>query len=315
MTTSDELNPLVPHPVEIALALGMLLGLVTLCLLVVALVVSRTGARTGVTREERAVRTIRGMGLVVGVVLAGWVLLEPTPFDRGLGSAAVVAPLVLGVVLLVAVLLGELVVRPRHSGGARTASLRPRRLRDPLPRRLTRLVGAMTVAAVLLCTYTALTASPDDTGRAGRALFAQCTATVSSGRGPYPGSFYVVPYLVGLAVVAVVAVLAALRISHRTLGADAVAEERYRLAGLTSVVSAYGLTLSAPFAGISFFAGTALLGHSCPQTGWKVVGIAALALTLCSVGTALVCLLGVLAPGALGAADTTRDTERHEARA
>lgn len=315
MTTSSELNPLVPHPVEIALALGALLALASLCLLVVALVVSRAGARTGVTREERAVRTIRGLGLVIGVVLAGWVLLEPTPFDRGLGSAAVVAPLVLGVVLLVAVLLGELVVRPRHSGGARTASLRPRRLRDHLPRRLTRLVGAMTVAAVLLCTYTALTASPDDTGRAGRALFAQCTAAVSSSRGPYPGSFYVAPYLAGLAVVALVALLAALRISHRTLGSDPVAEERYRTTGLTSVVSAYGLTLSAPFAGIAFFAGTTLLGHSCPQTGWKVVGAAALVLALCAVGTALVCLLGLLAPGALGAADAVREVEQEQARA
>ncbi|MGN0063472.1 MAG: hypothetical protein ACI379_04465 [Nocardioides sp.] len=279
-----------------------LLGVTIVVVVAVAVSLSRSD-RTPAGAEERAVRGVRLAGLALGTAAAAWVLLEPTPFDRGLGSVAVIAPLCLGAITLLGVVVGELVVRPRFNDGPRTATLRPRRVRDHLPPKLTRLVVAVTVAGVLLCAYTALTASADDMGRDGRSLAARCSATVSAASGPYPGSFYVLPYLAGLAVVAAIAVVAALRITRRTLGSDAPSADRYRSTGLTAVVSAYGLTMSVPLAGIALVAGTALLGHECPQTGWRIVGVSALVVALCAAGTALISLVGLLAPATLSSAD------------
>jgi hypothetical protein len=274
--------------------------------LVVALIVALTPKdRVRAGAEERAVRTVHVAGLGLGTVAGAWVLLEPTPFDRGLGSAAVLAPLCFGAITLLSVLAGEFLVRPRLAEGPRSAILRPRRLRDHLPRRLTRLVIAVSVVAVLLCAYTTLTASPDDQGRAGRALATWCSPTWNASSGPYPGSFYVVPYLLGLGVAATIALAAAVRISSRTLGSDPEVAERYRASGLTAVLGAYGLTLSTPLIGIAFFAGTSLLRHSCPQTGWTLVGWSALVIAVCAVSTALVSLVALLMPGTYSALDTT----------
>lgn len=287
----------------------MLILVALLCVGIVVTIVVVVGAnsrRTPAGAEERAVRLVPAVGLVAGVAAAAWVLVEPTPFDRGLGSSAVVAPLCFGAVALMAALVGELVVRPRFSTGPRSAGLRPRSLRDHLPPKLTRLVTAVTVAGVLLCAWTLLTAGPDDFGRAGRSLTAQCSDLTTSSRGPYPGSFYVTPYLVGLAVLAAVGLLAATRISRRSLGADADVADRYRRTGLVSVVSAYGLALSTPLAGIAFFAGTALLGHSCPEPSWRIVGVAALVVALSAIGTGVVCLIGLLAPASVSLADPPR---------
>jgi hypothetical protein len=172
----------------------------------------------------------------------------------------------------------------------------------------------MTVTSLLLCAWTLLTASPDDMGRTGRALTAQCTAAITSTSGPYPGSFYVFPYLVGLGLVTLVAVAASYRISHRPLGSGPEAADRYRRTGLTSVVSAYGLTVTIPLTGIALTAGAALLGHDCAPTSWRVVGVAALVIALCSIGTAVVCLVGLLAPAALAMADSTGSAGREPVR-
>lgn len=284
------------------IALVALLLLVVVAVVAVAIALSRPG-RQPAGAEERAVRGVRLAGLALGVAAATWVMLEPTPLDRGLGSAAVIAPLCLGAVTLLGVMVGELLVRPRFVDGPRSAALRPRRVRDHLPPRLTRLVVAVSVAGLLLCAYTALVASSDDMGRSGRSLAAQCSATLSAASGPFPGSFYVVPYLAGLACVTAIAVLAALRITRRTLGSGPAADDRYRSTGLTAVVSAYGLTMSVPLAGLALAAGTALLGHECPQTGWRVVGVAALVIALCAAGTALISLVGLLAPATLASVD------------
>ncbi len=252
-------------------------------------------------RAERAVGRVRLLGLVLAAAAGSWVLLEPTPLDRGLGSAAVVAPVVFGLVVLASVLLAEFVVRPRWAAGPRTASLTPRRLRDQLPLRLVRLLVALTVAGVLLCLYALITASPDDLGRAGRSLSAACSTGMTSARGPYPGSFYVLPWLIGVAAAGVLGWLACLRITRRTLAGDTAETDRHRQVSATTVVSAVGLVVATPLAGIAFFAGTALLGHDCPETGWRVVGLAALVLCVAAVGSVLVFLIALLVPGPVSA--------------
>lgn len=290
------------------------LGLLIIGVVILVAVAATRGDRTPAGAEERAVRGVRAIALVAGVAAGAWVMFEPNPLDRGLGSSTVVAPLVLGIVVLLGVVCGELLVRPRYATDTRSATMRPRHLRDHLPARVMRLVVAMTVAAVLLCTYTLITASTDDMGRAGRALIGWCSADLVATRGPYPGSFYVLPYLAGLAVAAAVAAGAGLLISRRSLGAGPEAADRYRRTGLAAVVGAYGLTLAAPLAGIAFYAGTALLSHDCPQTGWRAVGVAALVLTVCAVGTALVSLVALVAPSTVAAIDVPRKAETEAVR-
>lgn len=252
-------------------------------------------------QAERAVGRVRLVGLVLGVAAAAWVLLEPTPLDQGLGSGAVVAPIVFGLVVLTAALCGEFLVRPRWADGPRTASLVRRRVVDHVPIRLVRLLAALLVGAVLLCAYTWFTASPDDLGRAGRSLTAACSADTSSSRGPYPGSFYVWPYLVGVLLAVVLGAMACVRITRRSLAGDEAEAERYRRVGTTSVVSAVGLVVATPLVGIAFFAGTTLLGHNCPQTGWRAAGAASLVLVVVALGSGLVFLVGLLSPGSVAA--------------
>lgn len=293
------------------LTLGVLIPCLALVVALIVFVVNLVRPSSiPISREERTVRWVRFVGLFLGATVGVWVLLEPTPLDRGLGSAAVIAPLCFGTIVMASVLIGEFVVRPRFAVGPRSAALRPRRLRDHLPPRLTRLVATMTVVAGLVSLWGFLTAGPDDLGRAGRSLTAHCSPDITSSNGPYPGSFYLVPYLIGVVVVAAIGLLAALAISRRALGAKPGSADRYRRAGLTTVLSAYGLTLSVPLVGIAFFAATALLSNECPQRGWTAAGIVLIGVAFAAVGTMIVSLVGLIVPTALGTTDVHHGAER-----
>jgi hypothetical protein len=183
-----------------------------------------------------------GVGIGVGIVAAQLDVL-----GRGLMLAVPLCALC----ILVGVVIGELrITAPR--GPVRSAGLEVRRIRDYLPRRLTRVVAAATVLLVLVLGMTTAAGSPDDLGRAGRTLARQCSALVGTAVGPWPGSFYTAP----LATV----VLAGLVLAGVAL----------RRQAAESVVAGVGLLVAVPLAGVSFFAAQALSNVDCAPVSWRV---------------------------------------------
>lgn len=261
-------------------------------LLVAVLVVAWWVARDPVpevatpTRESSLVTLVRLAGLVLGLALA-WQVADGQGYGRGL----LPAPAVLGLVVLVAVALGETVVRPARATGPRTASLVPRRVRDHLPRRLAAVVGLQAAALLALVALTTATASRDEYTDSVRAL-ACSTAAGGDARTPYPGSFYTLPLLGVLALVAVVAVLAARRVVLRPRGTgDDTALRRQSLAVVTAAV---GVAVSAPYLGVAVTAGSALaaLGNGLEgcAPGWAgPLGVALLWSLPVATGVLVVC--------------------------
>lgn len=236
--------------------------------------------------------------LAVGVPLAGlagWATARWDSLGRGLAVSVPVSC----VVLLVAVVAGEIGVRPPRTP-ARTASLRVRRRVDYLPRRLA--VAVATAAGVLLVLLVATTAagSPDDLGRAGRSLQSSCGSV-----GPWPGSFYATP--LALAVTAGLALTAGAvhQLTRRPrlgtmAGSDAADDALRRLAG-RRVVAACGVLVAVPLMGVALTAGADLLRVSCQPPSWQVFGWALLAVLLPAAG-----LLGWSAGSLLPAARRPR---------
>lgn len=266
--------------------------------------------------EERAVRVVLATGILLGLGLALFTVAEPSalPFLDGLGVELLVAPAICGLVVLASVVVAELLVRPRYDNGTRTADLRPRRIGDHLPPVLAPAVGVLTVAAAGLCAFTTWTAAPDDMGRAGRSLVNACSAVHTAGRGPFPGSYYVQPYVLIAAIALVVAGFAAWRVTHRTIGGTLDQADRHRRVGLRAITGAFGLVVATPLVGIGMTAGSALLGHDCPSPGWTAMGYAALVVALGALVITCASLLAVVAPGSTVRARTSapvRDSVRH----
>lgn len=243
-----------------------LVPLLTLALAAVAFAVavrlaitSRPSAPSG--PEERAVTTLRWAALLLSVPITH---LVTSHYDE-LGRNLVIAPISHGLVLLVGAVIAELLVRPRYLPGPRTAALRPRSLRDHLPRTLTRLVAATFAAAVILCTFTVLRAGADDMGREGRSLPWACEGAYHGSRGPFPGSFYVAPYAIGVLVALVVMAIAVVIVLRRPLGGTPDVADRHRTAGVTASIAAFGIVVTIPLGGLAWFAALTLAGIECRE--------------------------------------------------
>lgn len=218
--------------------------------------------------RARADRCARWAGLVAGFVVAQ--LLARRDSDD-LGAGILYALAAFGLCAVGGVLLGD-ALAPRPREAVRTAGLTPRRVRDQVPPRMTRLLLIQAASFVLLLTVTTAVASPDDLGRAGRALAVTCGG-VTEVHSPWPGSFYAVPIGVSLAVGTAVCAWALRRIAHRP------GEERERRDRSSAITAAWGLLVS-----------TQLLGAATTTSG-------ALTSTTCDggIGTAAVVLLAPLA--------------------
>ena len=176
---------------------------------------------SGAVQIARHTRGWRVVGLLLGGVAAVLLLVLGQRVDA-LGRATALAPTVLGAGVLLGTIAGELTARPAV-GIRRSAAVETRTLRAILPRG----------RAVVLAVSTALLAgalaiggawgSADELGRAGRVLSERCTvvdpqlgAVVMGGsRGPWPGSFYAVPLVVALLVLAGLVALALRAIVNR----------------------------------------------------------------------------------------------------
>jgi hypothetical protein len=225
-------------------------------------------------------------------VMAGAVVAYLSADSGGLGIGMLFAAPLFGLCVLAGTLIGEL-AGPIPGGPLRRADLRVRRIRDYVPRLLGSVVLAATVVLVALGSATTAVASADDLGRAGRSFV--CTVPYGpdglggrAGHGPFPGSFYTLP---GLAVAVTGLALAGLtlhRIARRpqpieTAGADNARRRR----STELVVSATGILVLVPLAGIALAAGSALRAVAGPcghawwaGAGWGLIALAAAALAL-----------------------------------
>lgn len=274
--------------VEVLLFLGLTVGLV-------ALLTRKDGDSVPPSRESRLVGATRLVGLGFGGLAAWWV------FQRGsLGTGPMLAPAVLGLCVLLAVTAGEVLVRPSRPAGPRSASLRPRRVRDYLPPRLAGGVLAQLLAIVMLLTLTTLTAGRDEYFHTMRVLTCSSSSGGSSA-GPYPGAYYSLPLAVVLLGVLVVAWLACRLVVRRPRGNGPVdGDDALRRRSLSVVVSATGIALSAPYLGVATTAGLALqrLGTaepSCAASWMRPTGIATALSTLPAAALLLVCVAVLLA--------------------
>jgi len=175
----------------------------------------------GVVEVARHTRRWRVAGLVLGAVLAVLVLALGQRVDT-LGRVTALAPTALGAGILLGTIAGELTARP-SVGIRRSAAVETRTLGAVLPRGRAAALAVSTALLVGALAMGAAWGATDDVGRAGRVFSRLCTTvdptlgrvTVSSSRGPWPGSFYAVPLAVALVVLAGLVALALYAIVNR----------------------------------------------------------------------------------------------------
>jgi hypothetical protein len=163
---------------------------------------------SGVVQIARHTRRWRIVGLLLGGAAAALAVALGQRVDA-LGRVTALAPTLLGAGILLGTIAGELTARP-SVGIRRSAAVETRTLGAILPRgRAVVLAGSTTLLVGALAIGAAWGAT-DDQGRAGRVFSRICTVvqadlgpvTVGSSRGPWPGSFYVLPLAVALVVLA-----------------------------------------------------------------------------------------------------------------
>lgn len=229
----------------------------------------------------RRVRHRAAVRLAVGVPLAGLAGWATARWDS-LGRGAAVAVPVACVVVLAAVVAGEVGIRPSRTP-ARTASLRVRRRVDYLPHRLVVAVAAAAGVLLVLLVATTVGGSADDLGRAGRSLQSSCGSA-----GPWPGSFYAAPLALAVTAGLVLTAAGVHQLTRRprlgtVASSDAADDALRRLAG-RRIVAACGVLVAVPLLGVALTAGADLLRVSCQPPSWQVFGWALLGVAAAAVG-------------------------------
>lgn len=253
---------------------GVLLVAIVLIGLILAMTLGTE--RTGLHPRAIAARWIGfSLGLLVMVALVMLSGARPLGIDRlSLGVPAMLGPVVGAAVLLLALVIGELTMPPADQ--RRYGSLVARRAASLLP------PGAILIVTLALASFAAITVagsvlgSPDDRGRDGRALaVALRGGEVTATAGPFPGTWYAVPAgvgMVGLLLLAVLAILVATRRRSSDDRADALLRRRTAVAVLGAVsipagVLALGFSVAAGGALGSLRATMAGLGERWTPTG------------------------------------------------
>ena len=256
--------------------------LVLFLVIPLALVVAAIAAIVAVARPGRGLpegyaglrhlRRVAGVSRLLAVGL-GVVAFYAAGQLGELGSGWLLAPTAAGVTALLCLAAGE-VAAGRAATTPGVAALEVRTLQAHLPRGLAGATVAALVALVALLALGAATASPDDQGRAGRALAWTCGPDASATAGPWPGSFYGVPIAGALALGALVALIAyAAALRRPRNGSDPqilAVDDALRRSAVASITAVAALTLGTTLLGISFTMGSALGGSSsgtCPLSG------------------------------------------------
>lgn len=177
--------------------------------------------RTGLHRGALAARWAGC--LAVGVALAAiatfGVNAGPASGPLAYGAIAVLAPAAAGIVLILAITLGELTL-PATPGDVRRASLHRRTLGDLMPRAAVALTLAALTALLALTLLTTLSSAPDRRSYSMPLLYAN-GAVGESARGPYPGLHYTLPLWISLLMLLGAAAIALRVILQRRPSSDA----------------------------------------------------------------------------------------------
>lgn len=290
------------------MAIALVLPFVLLAVLTVALLVwLLTRSRTPLTAPEHAAvahqhrRSTRWFAWAVVLALVTTVALFALA-GVALGRIAALAPAVGGMALILVMCVGEL-RSPRQTTLTRTALARPRRVRDHIGAGpLALATVAITALATTLVVGTAM-GSPDDLGRAGRALTTVC-GDVTSVRGPWPGSYYAIPIaaalLVGLVAAAVTCRTIAARPAQGVEGAAV--DDAVRRWSTRSVLLTLALVCWATLVPLLLLMTVAHSGGSCTTSSTRALqltfGAGALVSALAAIGTfAALCTGPRLRPG------------------
>jgi hypothetical protein len=227
-----------------------------------------------------------GTGAVAAVVVAQW---------DALGRGMMLAAPVFALVLLGGVILGELRVSAPATA-TRSTTLRVRRMRDYLPRRLAFAVLIASGCLLLLLAATTAAGSADDLGHAGRSLSSSC----GESHGPWPGSFYSVPVALVVAAGVAAAALALHHVARRPrFGGSTLleaADESLRLRAGETVTAACGMLVVVPLTGVSITAAGGLLSIACRPVWWSLAGWVLLALIPAALALLGWCVAALIKP-------------------
>ncbi|MFF4566056.1 hypothetical protein [Streptomyces sp. NPDC001435] len=229
-------------------------------------------------------RYARWTGLLAGALVAYWLI----PLDHGDGILYAIPAF--GLCAVAGVLVGDALTQPTR-GAVRTAGLAPRRVRDYVPPRMTWVLIAMAVVLVLLLGVAAAVASPDDVGRASRALTMTCRGGTAS-FSPWPGLHYGLPILACLAVATGACGWSLRRIATRP------GDEQSRRDRSLAIVAAWGLVVSSSLFGTTAVTSGVLMDSGCGEALWIVARWVLWPLSLVAFVTVALMLSMVCAPRA-----------------
>ncbi|WP_051790722.1 hypothetical protein [Streptomyces sp. NRRL S-1022] len=231
-------------------------------------------------------RFARWTGLAAGALAAALL----APLDHGAGVLYAIPAA--GLCAVGGVLVADLLTAPSR-GAVRTAGLAPRRIRAYVPPRMTALLLVLALALVLLLVLAGALATPDDLGRAGRALTLTCHGTTER-HSPWPGFFYGLPVLGSLTAATAVCGWSLRRIATRP------GDDRSRRDRSLAVVAAWGFVVSGSLVGVTVTACGTLAAMTCDGTPGTAATAVLLPLALVSLVTAGGTLLTVCSPRATG---------------
>lgn len=227
--------------IALALPFALVLGLVVA--VAVALAGRRRALTVGVNEHVHLVayaRRARRWRAVAVVLATATCLAIPVLGLAGGDQAPAIAPALAGVLVIVIIGVGEATFR-RPMTLTRSADLRPRELGDLVPTGwLVTAIGALLVLAATLLVGV-VNGSPDDLGRAGRAITVVCDGVTRS-HTPWPGSHYAVPITLATCVSALLALAACAAIARRPSPAAESAEldaglRRWSIAGVLQALT------------------------------------------------------------------------------
>lgn len=266
----------------------------------------------GLARYRAISAAWRALGACAGVVVGGLLIITQSAwYGRGLG--ALFAPIVLGLALLVAIVVGEFFARGglrAHDAKDPEAASAPKPgFGDILPARLLAAVAGVTVLLFALLAAAWMTGSPDGRGRLGRSLHVPSPDGFGGATsGPWPGQFYGV-WAYPLALVLIAGLVLALLVVrlHRRVAGDpdlAGADAAARRSQAEALVGAAGLALSLLSLGVAMTMAFALfdvtqpssLGHT-PGIGYNLAAWACVLAAVASAAVTVMSLAALILPG------------------